>query len=140
MARTLSSSTIGAELYSDTDLIYDGYTIPNNTNNTSDAFLFGNTLHGLELVGKADTDITVADTKNFKFEVLTSDTETGSFASVDTVYDLTSSGGDTITAGTELFRYVANSDQKTWYQVKVTSTETGESGTFTVYIASVRKN
>lgn len=140
MGRTLATGTIGAELYSDTDLIYDGFTMPNNTSNTTTAFPFGNTLHGLELVGTVDTAISLADTTTLTFAVLTSDSSTGTFTVADTVYTTTASGATTIAAGTELFRYVADSEQETWYQVRVTTTDTQQSGTFTVYINSVKKN
>lgn len=138
--RDLATGTIGAELFSDTDFVFEAEQMPDNTSVTSDAFPFGETLHGLELVGTVPTQISLADTTTLTITGRTSDTRTGTFTEAVTLYTKTASGAETIAANTELFRYVADTEEKLWWQVRITTTDTQETGNITVYIASVKKD
>lgn len=135
MSRTLSTGTIGRELRADVDYFFYGETVPNNTTSNSNGMLIGKSQASLEIVGVAKTAITVADTKAISFEIQTSsdDGDSDAYATIATPYSLTSSGGDTIAAGTELFRYILPTDSEVWARVAFVSTETGESGTVDVY-------
>lgn len=138
--RALATGTISAEIYSDTDIVFNAQQMPNNSNVTSDAFPFGETLHGLELVGTVSTAISLADTTTLTITGRTSATSTGTFSEANTLYAVTASGATTIAAGTELFRYVADTKENMWWQVRIATTDTQETGNITVYIASVKKN
>ena len=141
MARTLADTKIGLELYSDPDKIFSDQTIPNNTSVTSDAFPFGETLHGLELVAEVEDEVQIADTKSLSILILEDDESDGTFATSETLYTVTASGAtETLTAGTELFRHVADTKRKMWYKVRITSTDTTETGSLNVNIASVKKD
>lgn len=140
MAQTLADTKIGLELFSNTDYVFNDETIPNNTSVTSDAFLFGETLHGLELVAEVEDAVTLADTKVLSLIILWDESSTGTFANTETLYTNTASGATTIAAGTELFRHVADTKKPVWYKVRITSTETGQVGSINVNISSVRKN
>jgi hypothetical protein len=135
MADTLSTGTISRELRSDTDYFLYGETIPDNTTVNSNGLKIGKTQNALEIVGVAKTEMTVADTKAISFQIQESsdDGSSDSYVTIDTPYSLTSSGGDTIAAGTELFRYAVASDAELYVRVAFVSTETGESGTVDVY-------
>ena len=141
MARTLADTKIGLELYSDPDKIFSDQTIPNNTSVTSDAFPFGETLHGLELVAEVEDEVQIADTKSLSILILEDDESDGTFATSETLYTVSASGAtETLTAGTELFRHVADTKRKMWYKVRITSTDTTETGSLNVNIASVKKD
>lgn len=135
MADTLSTGTISRELRSDTDYFLYDETIPNNTTVNSNGLLLGKTQDALEIVGVAKTEMTVADTKSISFNIQESsdDGDSDAYVTIDTPYSLTSSGGDTIAAGTELFRYTPSTDKEIYIRVAFVSTEAGESGEVDVY-------
>ena len=141
MARTLADTKIGLELYAEPDRIFNDRTIPNNTSVTSDAFPFGETLHGLELVCEVEDAVTIADTKSLSVLILEDEASDGAFTTSETLYTVTASGAAVnLAAGTELFRHVADTKRAPWYKVRITSTDTTETGSLNVNIASVKKN
>lgn len=140
MARDLDTGLISRELRSGTDYFFYNETIPNNTTSNSEGLLIGKTQNALEIVGIAATEMTVAGTKAISFVVQESsdDGVADAYATIATPYALTSSGGDTIAAGTELFRYSVATDKEIYIRVGFVSTEAGESGevdVFPVYVA-----
>ncbi|MCK5603909.1 hypothetical protein KAR91_18625 [Candidatus Pacearchaeota archaeon] len=132
----LSSSTISQELFSDTDVVLSGQAMPINTSVSSSVFEFGKTLDALELVGVAKSEITIGATFAATITVAWDTDPSGSFSNTQDVLTIAPS---TITAGTELFRYVADHLKPVWYKVTITSTDTASVGTVDVNIGSVRK-
>lgn len=135
MSRDLDSGTIGRELRSDIDYLLYDETIPNDTTVDSDGMLLGKTQDALEIVAVAKTELTVADTKEISFNIQESsdDGDSDAYETIATPYSLTSSGGDTIDAGTELFRYTPSRDKEIYMRVQFVSTEAGESGEVDVF-------
>lgn len=135
MADTLSTGTISRELRADLDYFLYQETIPNATTVNSNGLKIGKTQDALEIVAVVQSEMTVADTKTVSFEIQTSsdDGDSDAYATIATPYSLTSSGGDTIDAGTELFRYTVSTDKELYVRVAFVSTETGESGEVDVY-------
>lgn len=136
MARDLASNKISEELYSDTDRVFQGEAVPQNTSVVSSIFDFGKTLNALELVGEVVTDITIAATFALTFTVAWDEDPAGAFSNTE---EVASFAPGTITAGTELFRYVADHTKPVYYKLTVASTDATATGTFDVDIASVRK-
>jgi len=133
----LATGTISDELRADPDYFLKGETVPNNTTVNSNGIPCGKTQNALDIVCVVASALTVADTKAITFNVQTSsdDGDSDAYATVATPYTLTSSGGDVLAAGTELFRYVPSTEEELYHRVQWVSTETGESGTVDVYVA-----
>ena len=140
MARTLSSSKIGAELYSDPDNIYVNETVPQNTNITSDTILLGRTLHGLELVVEAgSTAIGLASTEILTISIAIEETDSFTSSTFETLYTRTFGTSETIAVGTELVRYVVPTDKGSYARLRIATDDTAATGTITARIASVKK-
>lgn len=136
MANDIATYTIGSDLRSDTDYLFEGQSVVavGASPVTSGIVLAGKTEDQLEIVGKVATAVTVLDTEVVTFELEYADdaafsVNTGSV----TVYSLVSSGGDTLAVDDELFRYVPNIVQGTYWRVKLTSTLVTASGSVDVF-------
>lgn len=136
MSRDLASGTLSTELYSDTDRIFDGATVPQNTSLVSSVFEFGKTLDALELVGAVETEIVIAAATAMTITLAWDEDPAGAFSDTQEVF---TTGPGTITAGTELFRYVADHLKPVYYKATVATTDAAATGAVDVNIGSVRK-
>ena len=130
---TLSTGTISGDLKSAPDYIFYDETMPNNTSSASSAWLLGMTQDSIEIVGKVQTEVELADTKVLSITLTYATTETGSYGNSVTLYTKTASGAETIAANTELFRYAIPKSAGPWFKVTITTTDTGTTGTFDVF-------
>jgi hypothetical protein len=126
----LASGTISTELYSDTDRIFEGETLPVSASATSAIFKLGKTLDAIEVVGTALTTMAVLSGVQYEYSE-------NSDMSSSTTIDLPFSGAAPA-AGAEFFRYTPDHTKPVYGRIIVTG-GAAASGTFDVNIGSVRK-
>lgn len=131
---SLLTEAIGARCVFDPDYVFDAAALPNATTATSSAFKIGGALLGLEIVGIAGTEITIASEQTITYALHTSDTEGGSFTLSDTIVVLTTG---TVALGAEMFRFAGNTNTKQWGKIVVTTTANQSSDTHTVQLERV---
>lgn len=110
----------------------DAQALPQNTTWTGPAVKLAGTLGGIEVVARAHTALTVADTKTVtvKLQHAGSDLD---YADLVTLYTLTASGGSgAIAKNTELGRFVLPSDVKTNVRAVVTTDDAAATGALDV--------
>jgi len=90
-------------------------------------------LGGVEVVAEAAAEITLADTKTLTISLEHKDDADAAYVALGTVYGLTSDGGDTIAAGTELGRFVPPSDVKENLKAVLATDDAAASGKVSVY-------
>lgn len=117
----MATYTLGGDVKVYGDYIYNASAMPNNTNASSDAFLFGTNNHRLELVISLDASTAITDTKVLTFELMHCDTVDGSYTSHKVLYTVTGSS-TTLSAG-ELLRYVPETGVKQFCKIKITTTD-----------------
>ncbi|OGV45854.1 MAG: hypothetical protein A2017_18310 [Lentisphaerae bacterium GWF2_44_16] len=133
---SLTGTISGSEIKAYGDYLWKAEALPNNTNKTSEAFLLGKAQNAIDLVVEANTNISIADSKQLKLEILAGETEDGDFESVATIYDRTASGTPiTFTAGDEIARYTIPSNVGPYIKIKATTTADESSEKITVYPA-----
>lgn len=125
----LASSVISGELYSDTDNIFKGETVPVSGGAVSGIFQVGLTLDALEMVGIAVSGVT--DVASVVYEYSENEDMTG--ASSITIPSVAAPAD-----GEEIFRFVPDHTKPVWARLTVNGGVTG-AGTFDAEIASVRK-
>lgn len=134
MASAIKTYTIGSDLKSDPDYLFEGQSVIASGNTTSGIVLAGKTSDQIELVGKVVTAVTVPNGEAVTFDLQFADDAAFTVnASSVLVYTLTSSGGDVLAVDAELFRYAPTIEKGTYWRVKLTTTLTGASGTVDVY-------
>jgi len=116
---TLLTQTVGAKQNFAPDYIFNNAALANGGSTTSSAFRLGGALLGAEVVGYADTEITIASAQTIVYALHTSDTYAGSYTLSDTI--VTKTAG-TIANGAELFRFAGNTGTKLWAKVVCTTT------------------
>ena len=131
---TLLTQTLGDKQCFDPDYIFDNAALANGGATTSAAFEFGGDLLGQEIVGYADTEITIASPQTIIYTLTTSDTYGGSYTLSDTIVTKSVS---TIASGTELFRFAGNTKTKKWAKVVCTTTADQSLDKHTVILESV---
>jgi hypothetical protein len=130
--------TISEELKSAQDYLFENVTVPANTTTTGSAHLVGGAQAELEIVAVVGaTNIVITDTKAFSVSLTGSDTEGGSFTALETIYAATASGATTLTAGTELGRYVVKPSDPLWAKAVATTNDAAVVGTVDVYIRRI---
>lgn len=140
MATAIRSATISSELVSDTDYIFEGAALPNATSATSSVFKVGGSQAGIEIVGKAGTEIVVADGETLTYDLYTSTASDSGFTLKETVKQYAPSGDSTtIALGTEMFRYVPGTDVDVWGKITVTASDDQSSDTHTVQIEKIAR-
>jgi hypothetical protein len=119
LSGNISDRAIGAR-------VFDAETLPNATTKTSEAFKFGQCQAGLELVIYANTNISIADTKQLKFELLYDENDTsesGDYSESIVLYDVTADGAAvTFTAGDVICQCVPETFVGVNCKVKITTT------------------
>ena len=134
----MAIGTISEELKSYQDYMFNNITVPANTTTTGDAQQVGGTQAELEIVAVVgDTDVVITDTKVFTVSLTGSATSDGSFTALETLYTVTASGETTLTAGTELGRYIVKPSDPMFAKAVAVSDDTGIVGTLEVYIRRV---
>jgi len=134
------TGTISEELKSAHDYMFEDETAAANTTTTGEAQLVGGAQGELELVAVVgDTDIVITDTKALTVKLTGAETEGGSFVDVATLYTVTASGATTLTAGTELGRYIVKPSDPLWGKAVAVNDDTGIVGNLTVYIRRVAR-
>ena len=130
---------ISDELKSAQDYLFNDATVTANATLTGDANLVGGAQAALEIVvNVGSTAIALADTKVLTISLTGSDTETGTFTALQTLYTKTASGATTLAAGTELARYVVKPSDPLYIKavaVNNDSTLTGKIEAYIRYIA-----
>lgn len=129
----LATGTISGDLKSAPDYIFYNETVPQNTSSASSAWILGMTQDSIEIVGKVQDEVGLADTKILSVTMTSSTTETGSFGDSVTLYTKTASGAETIAANTELFRYAIAKDVGPWIKITVTTDDAAATGTVDVF-------
>jgi hypothetical protein len=133
---SLSTQGLGELDYFSPDIVFNNTALPNGAGTTSSAFKFGGSLLGSEIVGVADTEITLATAQTLVYALTTCDTYAGSFTADSTIVTKTHANSP-IATGTELFRFAGNTNTKLWAKVVVTTTDNQSSDKHTVSIQRV---
>jgi hypothetical protein len=136
--------SIGDHTAFGTDFFHDDVTMPNNTsaNGTVMDIGRGSANGGIAIVGIVSANIALADTKVLSFKVQDSANGTDFTGGLDiTVYSRTASGATTLTKsqaqGKELWRYILPQTSRRFVRVVATTTDTQQSGKFTVFPVTV---
>ncbi len=117
------------------DYLAEAQTVPasdTNADGNGGAFDLGGALGGIEIVAQVNTDIVVPDTKIFSVLLLHSD-DGDSYTTLETLYTITSSGGDTLLADTVLGRYIVPNDAKPYIKANIVCNDTGFTGKIDVF-------
>jgi len=139
MARDITG-TLGGRVKAHGDSVFDAQALPNATTVTSSAFKFGKSQSGVELVVSANTNISIADSKQLKVEILYDTADDGSFASSKVVYDVTASGSAvTFAVNDVISATVPDKAIETWAKVKVTTTANESSEKIDAFIYRVSR-
>lgn len=133
----MAIGTISEELKAYGDYLFNGATVPQNTTLTGESAMVGGTQAELEVVAVVNTSIALADTKSITLKLTASDTEGGSYADLVTLYTATASGATTISAGTELGRYVVKPSDPLFAKAVVSTTDATATGKIDVYVRRV---
>jgi hypothetical protein len=133
----MAIGNISEELKAYSDYLLNGETVPQNTTTTGDAVQVGGTQAELEVVAVAATDIGLADTKVLTLKLTGADTSDGSFTDLVTLNTTTASGATTITAGTELGRYVVKPSDDLYAKAVIITDDAAATGSVDVYLRRV---
>lgn len=133
MNRALATGTISGDLISAPDYIFFDGTVPQNDSTLSAGKLLGMTQDSIEVVGRVDTEVELADTKTFSVTLTSSATEGGTYGNAVTLYTKTASGAETIAVDTELFRYAIPKSAGPWFKVTITTDDAAAAGGVTVF-------
>lgn len=134
----MAIGTIGEELKSAQDYLFENVTVPANTTTTGGAHLVGGTQGELEIVAVVGaSDIVITDTKVFTLSLTGSETEGGSYTALTTIYTKTASGATTLTSGTELARYIVKPSDPLFAKAVAVTNDASVVGTVEVYIRRV---
>ena len=128
---SLLTEGFGSKSYFAPDYIFKDVVLANADTTTSAEFAIGGTLAGLEIVGKATTEITVASTQTITYNLVTADVSGGSF---NTTHVMKVIPAGTYASGTELFRYVPNTECEVWCKVTCVTSADQSSDKHTVVI------
>ena len=129
----------GNDIRSAQDYLFEGVTVPQNTSTTGVARMTGGTQSALEIVSIAETDIVITDLKVLTVSLTGSATEGGSFVALTDLYTVTAAGETTITAGTDLGRYVPKPSDPMWIKCVITTDDVAVVGTATTYIRNISR-
>ncbi len=110
------TKTISSELY-DAEPVFSA-ALPNAATATSEPFACNGTQLGLELVGTASKNVTVPSGKTLTVKLLASDEKKGTYIEAAQLFQ---ADDETLTAGTELFRFAPVSSLPLWKKVSVTA-------------------
>ncbi len=126
-------------LKSDADFLAKDQTVPQNTSADGDggSFDLGKTNGSLQVVVEVGSvDIEIADTKaiSVKLQQSSDDGDSDAFADLQILYSLTSSGGDTLAAGTKLAEYTLPEDAERYIKAVVTTTDAAAVGKINVFL------
>ena len=128
----IASSTIGEELRSAQDYLFQGEATPANTNVISAAKPLGRTQDTLEIVIDVATTVNITDTKVLTIEYFYDEAIDGSFTNSVTLYTVTASGATALAVG-ELARFAIPISLPTFGKVKITTDDALVDGTLDVY-------
>ncbi len=138
------SPSIGDHTAFGSEFFHDDVTMPNNTfaNGTAMDIGRGSANGGICIVGIVSADIALATTKVLSFKVQDSADGTTWTGGLDvTVYSVTASGATTLPKaqlqGKELWRYILPQTSRRYVRVVATTTDTQQSGKFTVFPVTV---
>jgi|LGVF01.2.fsa_nt_gb hypothetical protein len=127
------------EIKSAQDWLYDGVTVPANTSTDSTAKQVGGAQGALELVFIAKTDIVITDTKVVSLKLQGATTIDGSYTDLVNLYSVTASGETTVTAGTELARYIVKPSDPMFQKAVITTDDTLVVGAVDGYIRQIHR-
>ena len=131
---------ISEELKSAQDYLFNDTTVTANATLTGDANLVGGAQAALEIVvNVGSVAIALADTKVLTISLTGSDTETGSFTALQTLYTKTASGATTLAAGTELARYVVKPSGPLYVKAVAVNNDATLTGKIEAYIRYIAR-
>lgn len=131
---------ISEELKSAQDYLFNDTTVTANATLTGDAHLVGGAQASLEIVvNVGSVAIALADTKVLTISLTGSDTETGSFTALQTLYTKTASGATTLAAGTELARYVVKPSDPLYVKAVAVNNDSALTGKIEAYIRYIAR-
>ena len=131
---------ISEELKSAQDYLFNDTTVTANATLTGSAQLVGSAQAALEIVvNVGSTAIALADTKVLTISLTGSDTETGSFTALQTLYTKTASGATTLGAGTELARYVVKPSDPLYVKAVAVNNDSAITGKIEAYIRYIAR-
>ena len=126
-------------LKADADYLAKNQTVPQNdtADGNGGSFELANTQASIEVIAEVGSvALGVGDTKVLTVKLQDS-ADNSSFADLQTLYTITSSGGDTIAVGTELGRFVLPADTRRYVKAVIVSTDasgTGKVNVFSTYV------
>ena len=131
---------ISEELKSAQDYLFNDATVTANATLTGDANLVGGAQAALEIVvNVGSTAIALANTKVLTISLTGSDTETGTFTALQTLYTKTASGATTLAAGTELARYVIKPSDPLYVKAVAVNNDSALTGKIEAYIRYIAR-
>jgi len=135
MATAIVDHTIGSDLKAFPDQIWTAEALPNNTNKSSDAFLLGQTVGGVEVKVVCETATTLAG--DLLIELQTSATSGGSYV---TQVSHTAAAG-AIVAGDELAKFILPREvvDQMYTKVKLTIGAVQASGKVDAYMVALTR-
>jgi len=145
--KALATHTIGEDLKSADDYLFEAEALPNATSKTSTAIRIGGTHAGVEIKSVADTAATIAEDDTLTFAIqVSSDSTDGTDGTFATVFSetITGAAGDTTVAVGESFHepWVPNvegdNSDVMWAKVVVTASADQSASDVNTYIRAVR--
>lgn len=131
---------ISEELKSAQDYLFNDATVTANATLTGSAQLVGGAQAALEIVvNVGSVAIALADTKVLTISLTGSDTETGSFTALQTLYTKTASGATTLASGTELARYVVKPSDPLYVKAVAVNNDSALTGKIEAYIRYIAR-
>lgn len=131
---------ISEELKSAQDYLFNDATVTANATLTGSAHLVGGAQASLEIVvNVGSVAIALADTKVLTISLTGSDTETGSFTALQTLYTKTASGATTLASGTELARYVVKPSDPLYVKAVAVNNDSALTGKIEAYIRYIAR-
>lgn len=120
------------------DFLAKAQTLPQNTSadGNGGSFQLSDTMASVEVIAAVNAEVTLADTKVLSVKLQDS-ADNSSFADLETLYTLTSDGGDVLAAGTVLGRFIIPTTARRYVKAVLVSDDaalTGKVDVFAVYL------
>lgn len=135
----IATSTIGAELKSAPDYVFDAEATPQNTSVVSSVIRSGKTQDQLEYIVEVVTQGDLANTNVLTIEYGYGDTDAGTYTDKVTVYTQTGTAAANELAVGELARYVPDREKGVFGEWTITTDDPAATGAISIYPVLTRK-
>ena len=125
----------GGFLKAEEDFLAKAQSLPQNDSADGNGGVFDleGTLSSVEIIAEVNSEITIADTKSLSIKLQHSD-DGETYSDLQTLYALTSDGGDTIEAETQLGnRYTLPVDVKPYLKAVLTTDDAAAAGKVDIF-------